>query len=219
MNFHSKMEELHGKEFRTPENAKETAKRRIYISGSISGRPLDVARRHFESAEASLRAQGWETVNPLRNGLPEDAPWSCHIAVDILSLLGCSAIYLLRGWQASRGAQLEANIARLTDKAIYYETMDDADHFGPIFDAVTNVLDIDGPQLQSKDREQRLVFARMIFSKHAREQGASFPEIGRALKHHHSTVVYWLQQYGAEYAQNKVFKIMADKVSEYLKSC
>lgn len=213
------MEQLHVQEIKTPENANERAKRRIYISGPITSERLELARRHFETAEAYLSAEGWEVINPMRNGLPETAPWSSHVAVDILSLLGCSAIYLLRGWQASRGAQLEANIARLTDKAIYYETLDDADHFGPIFDAVTNVLDIDGPQLQSKDREQRLVFARMIFSKHAREQGASFPEIGRALKHHHSTVVYWLQQYGAEYAQNKVFKIMADKVSEYLKSC
>lgn len=212
------MEQLHVQEIKTPENANERAKRRIYISGPITSERLELARRHFETAEAYLSAEGWEVINPMRNGLPETAPWSSHVAVDILSLLGCSAIYLLRGWQASRGAQLEVNIARLTDKTIIYETQDDVDYFGPIFDAVTNVLDIDGPQLRGKDREQRLVFARMIFSKHAREQGASFPEIGRVLKHHHSTVVYWLQQYGREYKQNQVFRTMADKVSDYLKS-
>ena len=185
MNETQIMEELHLTGGCAPENAK---KGRIYISGAISGRPIEEARAQFQETEDRLQAEGWETVNPLKNGLPEHAPWSAHMAVDILSLLGCDALFLLPGWEESQGATIEAGVARLTGKSIY------------------------------RSRDQRVVFARMIFARQAKDSGASFPEIGRAIRHHHTTVIYWLKRYPTEYQYTPEFRKMADKVSEFLKN-
>ena len=213
MNGTQIMEELHLTGGSAPENAK---KGRIYISGAISGRPIEEARAQFQETEDRLQAEGWETVNPLKNGLPEHAPWSAHMAVDILSLLGCDALFLLPGWEESQGATIEAGVARLTGKAIYRS--DAADYFAGIKWAIRDALGITPADLCGDSRDQRVVFARMIFARQAKDAGASFPEIGRAIRHHHTTVIYWLKRYPTEYQYTPEFRKMADKVSEFLKN-
>jgi len=52
----------------------------VYISGQISGLPLEVARANFAKAESKLIAQGYEVANPTRNGLDPAAAWEKHIA-------------------------------------------------------------------------------------------------------------------------------------------
>lgn len=215
MNLTGIMEELHTETGKAPGSGK---KGRIYLSGSITGRPIEQARAAFQLAEERLQAEGWETVNPLKNGLPPSAPWTAHMAVDILSLLGCNAIYLLTGWDVSQGATLEADVARLTGKAIFYQE-GPAPEFVELKDAIRSVLGVTPADLSGGDRDQRVVFARMIFAQLARETGASFSVIGRAIKHHHTTVIYWLKRYPTEYQYTPEFRKMADKVSEFLKNC
>ena len=88
--------------------------KKIYISGQISGQPIDSVREKFERAERRIKAMGSEPVNPMKNGLPENAPWELHMALDIVLLMGCESIYLLPDWEHSRGATLEKTIAELT---------------------------------------------------------------------------------------------------------
>ena len=57
--------------------------KKIYISGQISGQPIDSAREKFERAERRIKAMGSEPVTPMKNGLPENAPWELHMAHDI----------------------------------------------------------------------------------------------------------------------------------------
>ena len=208
------MEELHTEGAKAPENAK---KGRIYLSGAISGRTIDQARHAFQKAEDQLCAQGWEPVNPLKNGLPAEASWTAHMAVDILNLLGCDAIYLLPGWENSQGATLEANIARMTGKRIFYQE-GPAPQFAEIKAAIQTVLGVTPADLSGGNRDQRMVFARMIFAKLAREAGGNFPVIGKAIRHHHTTVIYWLKRYPTEYRYTPEFRKMADEVSEFLKN-
>lgn len=85
---------------------------KIYISGKISDLPTETCRNKFEQAEAQVRAFGHEPVSPLRNGLPENAPWEEHMARDIYMLLGCDGIYLLKDWNDSPGARIEEFAAR-----------------------------------------------------------------------------------------------------------
>ena len=40
---------------------------KIYISGQISGQPIEEVADKFEAAETMLKAQGYEVVNPLKN--------------------------------------------------------------------------------------------------------------------------------------------------------
>ena len=85
--------------------------KRIYISGPISNMPnLNVEA--FASAAVLLRSQGWIPVNPHEKDIHADATWVEHLRADIPLLLGCKAVYLLKGWQQSKGASLERHIAQ-----------------------------------------------------------------------------------------------------------
>lgn len=96
---------------------------KIYISGQISGLPLDEVKAKFHDAEKRIVEHGYQAVNPLKNGIPYTESWEVHMAADIVLLLDCDAIYMLPGWEASKGATLEKNIAERTGKKIiHYET-------------------------------------------------------------------------------------------------
>jgi len=41
------------------------SRKKIYISGKISGRPADEATYQFYCAEQELIAKGWSVVNPI----------------------------------------------------------------------------------------------------------------------------------------------------------
>ena len=85
--------------------------RKIYISGGISGHPLEERRAVFARAEDALRGRGYAPVNPFNNGVSLDAPYGDHMRADLRMLLDCDGIYLLRGWESSRGACLEHAVA------------------------------------------------------------------------------------------------------------
>lgn len=85
---------------------------KTYISGRISGRPLDEVRAEFEQAAEKLRRFNLVPVSPLDNGLTAEDPWHEHIGRDVALLLQCEAIYMLPGWQQSEGATIEYLIAR-----------------------------------------------------------------------------------------------------------
>ena len=84
---------------------------KVYISGPISGLPLETVYNNFTNAEVRLLEQGYEVVNPLNNGLPRESTWNEHMRADLKLLLDCDAIYMLNGWEYSKGASLEYDLA------------------------------------------------------------------------------------------------------------
>lgn len=94
---------------------------KIYISGPITGLPIDGCRARFEAAEEMLRGQGFTPVNPMKNGLPVDAPYEEHMKRDLEMLAECDAIYLMNGWERSKGCRMEFNAAISANKRITYE--------------------------------------------------------------------------------------------------
>lgn len=100
---------------------------KIYISGKISGLPINEVISTFRSAEAKIRKFSLTPVSPLDNGLPFEAQWSDQMGKDIAMLLRCDAIYMLPGWQDSEGATIEYLIARQRRMRIFLaETFDAA---------------------------------------------------------------------------------------------
>ena len=97
-------------------------KRRIYISGPMTGIEPREYRRRFREAEAILRRHGYGTINPCRVW-PCRFPWlyrlmnallgkrltyAVILAYDLILLMTrADGIAMLPGWQASRGAQIE----------------------------------------------------------------------------------------------------------------
>lgn len=99
---------------------------KVYISGPISGLSEAVFKKNFADAANLLDGQGFIPVNPTEitadcgeicesAGTFEDGSfkhsWKCYMKYDIIKLLDCDAIYMIEGWEQSRGAQLELAIA------------------------------------------------------------------------------------------------------------
>ena len=95
---------------------------RIYLSGPMTGR-IDNNFPAFRRVAAELRKAGYEVVDPseLNVGLPEpdrqaqplewEAFWHACLRKDLRALMDCEAIALMRGWEQSKGAQLEQHVA------------------------------------------------------------------------------------------------------------
>ena len=94
---------------------------KIYISGAISG-TTDFMER-FEKAEKELTEQGYSVVNPARVNaqLPEDTTYEEYMKMCFCMLDMCIAIYMLRGWEKSCGANREYGYALANDMIIMYE--------------------------------------------------------------------------------------------------
>lgn len=86
---------------------------KVYISGPISGHPYEDAEKNFNDAELRLQENGFEVVNPLNNGLSANHTWCEHMKADIKLLMECDTIYLLKGYQDSKGAMIEYDLARI----------------------------------------------------------------------------------------------------------
>ena len=102
-------------------------KRRIYLSGGMSGVERAVYVRRFGEAEAILRRHGYGCINPCRVW-PCRFPWlyrlmnallgkrlayAACLCYDLLLLMTrADGIAMLPSWQASRGAQIENYVAR-----------------------------------------------------------------------------------------------------------
>ena len=94
---------------------------KVYISGAISHHDPTERREAFRAAEDRLTALGYTAVNPFCNGVDDDAHWREHMRADIRLLLGCDRIYMLRGWELSKGAKLELDVASSCGIKVMFE--------------------------------------------------------------------------------------------------
>lgn len=93
---------------------------KIYISGKITGLPIEQAKAAFAEAEAVLQEQGHEPVNPFNLPHQHGGDWSDYMAEDIRALLQCEALHLLPNSADSKGVKVELAIARALDMIITY---------------------------------------------------------------------------------------------------
>lgn len=87
--------------------------KKIYISGPITDLDHKVAEANFKEAEEFLKENfDCEVVNPMVV-VPFNKKWKWidYILADLKILDTCDAIYMLRGWGASKGARIERNFA------------------------------------------------------------------------------------------------------------
>ena len=88
---------------------------KLYVSGPMTGLP-EMNAPAFAIATAALRGFGYEVVNPAELCAHlEDPTWQECMRIDLTALLGCDAVATLAGWENSRGARLECQIARELD--------------------------------------------------------------------------------------------------------
>lgn len=94
-------------------------KRRIYISGPITGEPREKYMKRFAVAENILMAHGFDVINPTK-------VWACRwswlynivgykliLLYDLwLLLTKADGIIHLPGWHTSRGSIIEDNVSQ-----------------------------------------------------------------------------------------------------------
>jgi hypothetical protein len=81
---------------------------RLYIAGPMTGLP-NFNYPAFHAAEKSLRARGYEVLNPARN--PEQSDWLGYMRHAVKQVAESDGIALLPGWEQSRGARVEFQLA------------------------------------------------------------------------------------------------------------
>lgn len=92
-------------------------KERVYISGQISGQNRDVYLARFAKAEELLRNIGYPVVNPTKfllcrwRWLYRLVGYTLTLLYDLWRLSKCDRIYLIPGWNDSRGACVESFFA------------------------------------------------------------------------------------------------------------
>jgi hypothetical protein len=91
----------------------------FFLSGGMTGMP-EYNRPAFYVAEFILKQFGFEVKNPAR--LDETGKTYDDLLAESLELLKkCDAVYMLRGWENSKGANVEHQYAIDHDLAIYYQ--------------------------------------------------------------------------------------------------
>lgn len=95
--------------------------KRIYISGAIAHHDISERMRAFLRAAEYIKAQGGTPVNPFDNGVPVNADWREHMRADIHVLTDCDGILMLRGWEQSKGAKLEFDVATSCGLEVWYQ--------------------------------------------------------------------------------------------------
>lgn len=96
-------------------------KGKVYISGAIAHYDLQERKAAFGRAARYLDLKGYRPVNPFDNGVPEDAHWREHMRADIAMLLDCEYIYMLQGWELSKGSKLELDVASSCGIKVMFE--------------------------------------------------------------------------------------------------
>lgn len=189
--------------------------KKIYISGPISGLPLEKVKQAFNDAEIHhALGMDYEPVNPLNNGLPTNATWEEHMRADLRLLLDCDTIYMLEGWEKSRGARIEYALAVDLKMDIQYQfkyshalNLDLSIYAEPLNLTLSDIL--------SRCRKIRCMIPRQVIMYHLRyNRNISIVDIGRAFNLDHSTISNATIKIGSLIqAKDKEVLVMIDKIN------
>ncbi len=191
---------------------------KVYISGKISGLPIQEAKERFDNAQALLESCGLDPVNPMSKEMPENATWEQHMVKDIELLLRCDAIYLMDNWADSRGAQIEYDIANRMKLEFIFES-DYIYRNKEVFkiqSAIHEVMGIRLCEYNTKSRNRDFVFARMIFVNQCRRKKMKLTQIAKYVHRDHSSMLHLLNKYNDEVRYNPQFRDMATRVDNIL---
>jgi hypothetical protein len=91
----------------------QIVKKRIFISGPMTGIP-GYNYEAFHVVADRIRRQGDDPLNPAAGlSMEEVHPWDWYMRRSLSLLLTAEEVWLLPGWETSRGATLERHVAEV----------------------------------------------------------------------------------------------------------
>lgn len=91
----------------------------VYIAGKMTGVPNYNFDR-FNTKETELTKKGWRVLNPAKIGVLPD--YNMYWPINKAMLDGADAIYMLDGWEDSKGARKELFYAIKIGLPVIFET-------------------------------------------------------------------------------------------------
>lgn len=92
----------------------------VYISGAITNN--ENFKEEFESAVEWLNRNNHNPINPARlNDILPNLTYEQYMSIDYKLIELCEAVYMLKGWQKSKGACAELSYAKSLGKKIIYQ--------------------------------------------------------------------------------------------------
>jgi len=85
--------------------------KKIYIAGKVTGLCPEVTAAKFATAEAEVKAAGFEAINPLKVVGTWDISWTDAMRLCIAALTKADAVYLLPDHLESDGVEKEKQVA------------------------------------------------------------------------------------------------------------
>jgi len=92
----------------------------VYLSGPITGEEAPQAL--FEQAEEEVMVWAEGVGNPMQYGVdPTGDTWPELMRKSITLMMECDAIYMLEGWDQSKGAIMEHFLAEELEMPIFFQ--------------------------------------------------------------------------------------------------
>lgn len=103
------------------EQSNEISRKKIYVSILISGHDYIEQKLKAHKVACKLSKDGWVCLTPFDIVQDATAPYERAMGACIEELMKCRKIYFCKGWQNSKGCQLEMQTALIYGLEILVE--------------------------------------------------------------------------------------------------
>ena len=92
---------------------------KIYIAGKITGDKNYKSK--FKRAEKLLRSLGHSVMNPAWIAPSDDFTWTDYMQISGMMQARCNAVYFLKDWKDSEGANIEFKRCHQLNQTAFFE--------------------------------------------------------------------------------------------------